>query len=85
MQQENKFSNPCWLFLFGVQIYIFLFFITTIKLGVLWFMLAIDRKYSIIQVPLIYNPPVDGLVNHHLAKLIVYLVKLFEKENRGFI
>ena len=48
-------------------------------------MLAIDRKYSIIQVPLIYNPPVDGLVNHHLAKLIVYLVKLFEKENRGFI
>ena len=32
---------------------------------------------------LIYKPPVDELDNYHLAKLIVYLVKQFEKENRG--
>ena len=46
-------------------------------------MLAVERKYSSIQMPLIYKPPVDELDDHHLAKLIVYLVKQFEKENRG--
>ena len=44
-------------------------------------MLVVGRKYSGIQVFLIYNMFVDDLDDNHLAKLIVYLVKLFEKEN----
>ena len=46
-------------------------------------MLAVEKKYSSIQMSLIYKPPVDELDDYHLAKLIVYLVKQFEKENRG--
>ena len=44
-------------------------------------MLAVDKEYYDIQTPLIYKNPVDELDDHHLAKLIVYLVKSFEKEN----
>ena len=45
------------------------------------FMLSVVREYYSIQTPLIYKSPVDDLDDYHLAKLIVYLVKLFENEN----
>ena len=45
------------------------------------FMLSVAREYYSIQTPLIYKSPVDDLDDYHLAKLIVYLVKLFENEN----
>ena len=45
------------------------------------FMLSVAREYYSIQIPLIYKSPVDDLDDYHLAKLIVYLVKLFENEN----
>ena len=46
-------------------------------------MLAVDKEYYSIQAPLIYKPPVDDLDDYHMVKLIVYLIKLFEKENAG--
>ena len=45
------------------------------------FMLTVVKEYYSIQTPLIYKSPVDDLEDYHLAKLIVYLVKLFENEN----
>lgn len=45
------------------------------------FMLSVVREYYSIQTPLICKSPVDDLDDYHLAKLIVYLVKLFENEN----
>lgn len=47
------------------------------------FMLAVDKEYYSIQTPLICRSPVDDLDDYHMVKLIVYLVKLFEKENAG--
>ena len=44
-------------------------------------MLAVKSKYHSIQAPLIYKSPVEDLDDSNLAKLIVHLVKLFEKEN----
>ena len=44
-------------------------------------MLAVKSKYHSIQAPLIYKCPVEDLDDSNLAKLIVHLVKLFEKEN----
>ena len=46
-------------------------------------MLAVESNYYSIQTPLIYKSPVEDLNDFHLAKLVVYLVKLFEKENPG--
>ena len=46
-------------------------------------MLAVESNYYSIQTPLIYKSPVEDLNDFHLAKLVVYLVKLFEKENLG--
>ena len=46
-------------------------------------MLAVDKTYYSIQTPLIYKSPVDDLDDYHMVKLIVYLIKLFEKENTG--
>ena len=43
------------------------------------FMLAVESNYYSIQTPLIYKSPVEDLNDFHLAKLVVYLVKLFEK------
>lgn len=43
-------------------------------------MLSVEKEYYSIQAPLIYKSPVDDLEDNHLAKLIVHLVKLFEKE-----
>jgi len=44
-------------------------------------MLAVKSKYHSIQAPLIYKSPVEDLDDSNLAKLVVHLVKLFEKEN----
>ena len=44
-------------------------------------MLAVESKYCSIQTPLIYKSPVEDLDDSHMAKLVVHLVKLFEKEN----
>ena len=44
-------------------------------------MLAVKSKYHSIQAPLIYKSPVDDLDDTNMAKLVVHLVKLFEKEN----
>lgn len=46
-------------------------------------MLAVDKTYYSIQTPLICKSPVDDLDDYHMVKLIVYLIKLFEKENAG--
>ena len=46
-------------------------------------MLAVNREYYYIQTPLVYNNPVEDLDDHHMALLVVYLVKLFETENTG--
>lgn len=43
-------------------------------------MLAVESKYYSIQAPLIYKSPVEDLNDSNMAKLIVHLVKLFEKE-----
>ena len=43
-------------------------------------MLAVKSKYHSIQAPLIYKSPVEDLDDSNLAKLVVHLVKLFEKE-----
>lgn len=44
-------------------------------------MLSVKSKYHSILAPLIYKSPVEDLDDSNLAKLIVHLVKLFEKEN----
>ena len=44
-------------------------------------MLAVENRYYSIQTPLIYRTPVEDLSDSNMAKLVVYLVKLFEKEN----
>ena len=44
-------------------------------------MLAVESKYYSIQAPLIYKSPVEDLDDFHIVKLVVHLVKLFEKEN----
>ena len=44
-------------------------------------MLAVESKYYSIQAPLIYKSPVEDLNDSNMAKLVVHLVKLFEKEN----
>lgn len=44
-------------------------------------MLAVESNYCSIQLPLIYKTPVDYLDEFHFAKLVVHLVKLFEKED----
>ena len=43
-------------------------------------MLAEESKYYSIQAPLIYKSPVEDLNESNMAKLVVHLVKLFEKE-----
>ena len=45
------------------------------------FMLAVESKYYSIQAHLIYKSPVEDLNDSNMAKLVVHLVKLFEKEN----
>ena len=45
------------------------------------FMLAVESKYYSIQAPLIHKSPVEDLNDSNMAKLVVHLVKLFEKEN----
>lgn len=44
-------------------------------------MLEVKSNYHSIQAPLIYKSPVEDLDDSNLAKLVVHLVKLFEKEN----
>ena len=44
-------------------------------------MLAVKSKYHSIQAPLFYNSSVEDLDDSNMAKLVVHLVKLFEKEN----
>ena len=44
-------------------------------------MLAFEKEYCCIQAPLIYKNPLEDLDDFHIVKLIVHLVKLFEKEN----
>ena len=44
-------------------------------------MLVVKSQYHSIQAPLIYKTPVDDLDDTNMAKLVVHLVKLFEKEN----
>ena len=44
-------------------------------------MIAVESNYYSIQLPLICQTPVDYLDEFHMTKLIVHLVKLFEKEN----
>ena len=46
-------------------------------------MLTVEREYYSIQAPLIYKSPVEDLDDNHMVKLIVYLVNLFEKENKS--
>ena len=46
-------------------------------------MLAVESNYYSIQAPLIYKSPVEDLNDSNMAKLVVHLVKLFEKENPG--
>ena len=48
--------------------------------SVVVFMLTVEREYYSIQAPLIYKSPVEDLDDNNMAKLIVYLVNLFEKE-----
>lgn len=43
-------------------------------------MLAVESKYYSIQASLIYKSPVEDFDDSHMAKLIVHLVKSFEKE-----
>lgn len=43
-------------------------------------MLAVESKYYSIQAPSIYKSPVEDLKDSNMAKLVVHLVKLFEKE-----
>ena len=45
------------------------------------FMLAVESEYYSIQAPLIHKSPVEDLDDSNMAKLVVHLVKLFEKEN----
>ena len=45
------------------------------------FMLEVENKYYSFQSPLFYKSPVEYLDDSHMAKLVVHLVKLFEKEN----
>ncbi|MBR0371364.1 MAG: transposase [Methanobrevibacter sp.] len=45
------------------------------------FMLAVESEYYSIQAPLIHKSPVEDLNDSNMAKLVVHLVKLFEKEN----
>ena len=45
------------------------------------FMLEVENKYYSFQTPLIYKSPVEYLDDSHMVKLVVHLVKLFEKEN----
>ena len=47
-------------------------------------MLAVESNYYSIQTPLIYKSPVEDLNDFHLAKLVVYLVKLFEKKTSDY-
>ena len=44
-------------------------------------MLAVESKYYCIQTPLICRSPVEYLDDSNMAKFIVHLVNLFEKEN----
>ncbi len=44
-------------------------------------MLAVESRYYSIQNPLIYRNSVEDLSDSNMVKLVVYLVKLFEKEN----
>ena len=43
-------------------------------------MLAVESKYYSIQSSLIYKSPVEDLDDSHMAKLVVHLVRSFEKE-----
>ena len=43
-------------------------------------MLAVESKYYSIQASLIYKSPVEDLDDSHMAKLVVHLVRSFEKE-----
>ena len=44
-------------------------------------MIAVESRYYSIQAPLIYRSPVEDLDDSNMAKLVVHLVNLFEKEN----
>ena len=44
-------------------------------------MIVVEREYYSYQPPLIYKNPVEDLDDTNVVKLIVYLVKQFEKEN----
>ena len=43
-------------------------------------MLVVESKYYSIQASLIYKSPVEDLDDSHMAKLVVHLVRSFEKE-----